>query len=146
MLYPEDIRSRLETIQRPGGVALGICVASPLIYYLLLLIYREDVSAFIDSVIAIYPRNISGLILVVLLAIPIIVVPPMYRFFGTLLAAGSDLACPACSRLITSGRDWNITLYTRRCPHCAAYIVSAEPTPDREKSQTVDLNKDEKNN
>jgi hypothetical protein len=121
-LNPQDIEKRLKEAESKSFIALAACIVCPLVYYALIYCFREPI---LDYLVQLPGRRSGGLFGVLIILAPFLAFPVIYRWLGERIAASVGLECPACKKCITSDRDWRITLFTGRCPHCQNYIIAS---------------------
>jgi hypothetical protein len=121
-LNPQEIEKRLKEAEKKSFMALAFCIACPLVYYALIYYFREPILDYLVQ----FPgmKSGGGLAALIILA-PFLAFPVIYRWLGERIAASVGLECPECKKCITSDRDWRITLFTGRCPHCQNYVVAS---------------------
>ena len=120
-----EVKKRLETAKDAGAIATLVCILAPVIYLVLIYVYRSDIIEFIRAI----ARNTFGFrptcwFLMAVAGAPAVFLPKLYAVLSHLIASSAHLACPKCGTLISSGRDWRICLYTGKCPHCQQVIIS----------------------
>lgn len=101
-----------------------VFVAFPVVYYLLLYVFREQVLAFLKVAFWAPARALTAMMFVIVFA-PILLLPRLYTWLSRIVAATAGLACPNCGDLIPSARDWQICLFTTHCPHCGETIIAS---------------------
>jgi hypothetical protein len=126
-LTQREVEERLRRAQSAGVVALLVFLAFPVTYYLLLYVVRAHVIGFLGFMLR-QPGRALVLSMFVIVAAPMLLLPRLYDWLSKIVAATADLACPNCGDFITSARDWQICLFTKRCPHCSETII--EPSAD----------------
>jgi hypothetical protein len=135
-LTQQEVKARLESAQSAGSVAAVVCISAPLIYFILLYLFRLQVADVARTIANhTFGYRITVWFLVFLLVAPIILLPKLYAVLSDIVSSSSSLACPECGHLIASGRDWKICLFTKKCPHCRECIIT-ETEPQRNTEHT----------
>ena len=124
-LTTQQVEARLEAARSAGSVAALVCVSTPIVYFVLLYLFRSQV-AELTRAIARYTfgYRVTALFLIALIAAPLTLLPKLYSLLSDLVAASANLNCPECGTPISSGRDWRICIVTQKCPHCRKHIIA----------------------